>query len=179
MGDVEQMLRGLHGRKHNRILCQVVKAGLCHMPGEPSIGPLCAEVGDRTGKRNGAVYKALARTVHDIWEHGDRKELQRLMGYRLTEVEPPVKEVVTALITTLWSQSVRLEYRLQEGGLDRRVGISCRMTDLRTGEETMAVMPPFSRDRAAVTALSERWTREQLPLEQFRDMVLLDQLRER
>lgn len=179
MGYVEQMLSGLHGRKHNRILCQVVKAGLCHMPDEPSIGPLCAEVGERIGKRNDAVYKALARTVHDIWEHGDRKELERLMGYRLTEAEPTVKELVTALITTLWSQSVRLEYRLQEGGLDRRVGISCRMTDLRTGGETIVVMPPFSRDREEVTALAERWTREQMPLERFRDMIQLDQLRKR
>ena len=179
MGYVEQMLSGLHGRKHNRILCQVVEAGLCHMPGEPSIGVLCAEVGGRKEKRGDTIYKALTRTVRDIWEHGDRKELERLMGYRLTEVEPPAKELVTALISTLWNQSVQVEYRLQEGGLDHRVGISGRMVDLRTGEETSAVMAPFSRDQETVISLVERWTQEQLPLRQFRDMILLGELRER
>ena len=59
------------------------------------------------------------------------------------------------------------------------MGISCKRTDLRTGEETVVVMPPFSRDREAVMELAKRWTREQLPLEQFRDMILLDRLRER
>ena len=179
MGYVEQMLSGLHGRKHNRILRQVVEAGLARMPGELSIGLLCAEVGRENGKRGDTVYKALTRTVRDLWEHGDRKELERLMGYRLTEVEPSAKELVTALVSTLWSQCIRVEYHLQEGGLDHRVGISCRMVDLRTEEETSVVMAPFSRDREAVMELVERWNREQLPLQQFRDMILLGDLRER
>ena len=175
---VERMLSGLCKRKPYRTLCRVVDAGLSHMPEEAAIGALCAQVGAEIGKKEGAVYRALDRELEALWNQEDRGELERLMGYRLTEEMPPTKEVVTALVGTLWRQSVRVEYRLQEGGLDRRVGISCVRTDLRTGEETVAVMPPFSRDRAAVTALAERWTREQLPLERFRDMILLDQLRE-
>lgn len=178
MGYAEQTLNGLHGRKHNRILCQVVEAGLCHMPGELSLGTLCAEVGAQTNKQGDTVYKALTRTVRDIWEHGDRKELERLMGYRLTEAEPTVKELVTALIGTLWEQRIQVEYHLQEGGLDRKVGIACRSMDLRTGKVEHTIMPPFSRDRTAVTELIQRWNRDQLPMRQFRDMVLLGQLRE-
>lgn len=179
MRNAGQKLNNLHGRSSNRILCQIVEVGLAGMPKERTIGELCAEVGLLQGKKEAAVYKALVRIIHDIWENGDRKEMERWMGYRLTEEEPSAKEVVTALIGTLWSQCIRLEYRLQEGGLDHRVGIACKRTDLRTGEETVAVMPPFSRDREAVLELTERWTREQLPLEQFRDIILLGELRER
>lgn len=172
MRNVEQMLGGLRGRKHNRILCHVVSVGLARMPEEMLLGDLCAEAAEQMGKRQGAVYKALTRAAHDIWEYGDRRELERLMGYRQAE-EPPVKELVTALIQTLWQQEPGVEYCLQEGGLERKVGIRCRIA----GGET-CIMPPFSRDREAVLGLIDRWNREQLPLEQFRDMILLGQLRD-
>lgn len=172
MRNVEQALGGLHGRGHNRILCHVVSVGLDRMPEEALIGELCAEAAEQLGKQKDAVYRTLTRTAHDIWEHGDRQELERLMGYRQVE-EPSVKELVTTLIRTLWQQERRVEYCLQEGGLERKVGIRCRTTD-----GTVCVMPPFSRNREAVQALVDRWNREQLPLQQFRDMILLDQLRE-
>jgi hypothetical protein len=172
MRKVEQALVGLRGRNHNRILCRVVSVGLAHMPDEVLLGELCAETAERMGKRKDAVYKALTRTVHDIWEYGDRLELERLMGYRLAE-EPSVKELVTTLIRTLWRQDLRVEYCLQEGGLERKVGIRCCSAD---GE--VCIMPPFSRNREAVQLLIDRWNREQLSLDQFRDMILLGQLRE-
>lgn len=172
MRKVEQALGELRGRNHNRILCHVVSAGLDRMPEEALLGDLCAEAALRLGKQQSAVYKALTRTVHDIWEHGDRRELERLMGYRQVS-EPSAKEMVTALIRMLWQQELQVEYCLQEGGLERKVGIRCRVA----GGETCVIMPPFSRDREAVLALIERWNREQLPLEQFRDMILLNQLR--
>lgn len=172
MRSVEQALGGLHGRHHNRILCLVVHAGLTRMPEEALLGDLCAEAAEQLGKRKDTVYKALTRSAHDIWEHGDREELERLMGYRQAE-EPSVKELVTALIRTLWQQELRVEYCLQEGGLERKVGIRC----CSTGGE-VCIMPPFSRNREAVQLLIDRWNREQLPLEQFRDMILLGQLRE-
>lgn len=172
MRNVEQALEGLHGRNHNRILCLVVSAGLVRMPEEALIGDLCTEAAEQLGKQQSAVYKALTRTAHDIWENGDRQELERLMGYRQAE-EPSAKELVTALIRTLWEQEPRVEYCLQEGGLERKVGVCGRAVD---GE--VCILPPFSRNREAVLALIERWNREQLPLEQFRDMVLLGQLRD-
>lgn len=172
MRNVEQALNGLHGRNHNRILCRVVSAGLARMPEEALLGDLCAEAAEGLGKQQSAVYKALTRTAHDIWEYGDRQELERLMGYRLAE-EPSVKELVSTLIRTLWQQEPHVEYCLQEGGLERKVGIRCRGADGKT-----CIMSPFSRNREAVLALIDRWNREQLPMEQFQDMVLLGQLRE-
>ena len=172
MRNVEQALEGLHGRNHNRILCLVVSAGLARMPEEVLLGDLCAEAAEQLGKRPGAVYKALTRTAHDIWEHGDRQELERLMGYRQAE-EPSAKELVTALVRSLWQQEPHVEYGLQEGGLERKVGICCRAADGET-----CIMSPFSRNREAVLALIDRWNREQLPMEQFRDMILLGQLRD-
>lgn len=148
--------------------------GLSYMPEERSLGALCAEVGQQRGKRGDAIYKALTRTVHDIWENGDRQELDRLMGYRQA-AEPSAKEMVTALIRTLWNRDAQVEYRLQEGGVEQKVGIRCRVMS----EGFCIIMPPFSRDRAAVLRLIERWNREQLPVQQFRDMILLGQLREK
>jgi len=172
MRRVEQALKKLHGRNHNRILCHVVSVGLARMPEETLVGELCAQAAEQLGKQQSAVYKALTRTAHDIWEHGDRQELERLMGYRQAE-EPSVKELVAALIRTLWQQSPRVEYCLQEGGLERKVGICCR-----TADGDACIMSPFSRNREAVLILIERWNREQLPMEQFQDMVLLGQLRD-
>ena len=173
MRNVERELGKLHGRNHNRILCHVVSAALSHMPEEILLGDLCAEVGVEMGKHQEAVYKALTRTAHDIWEHGDREELERLMGYRQV-TEPSVKELVMVLVQTLWQQRPRVEYCLQEGGADRKVGIRCCVI----GQGTHVIMAPFSRNREAVSAMIDRWNREQLPVEQFRDMVLLGQLRE-
>ena len=68
---------------------------------------------------------------------------------------------------------------MQEGGLDYRMGIACRMEDISTGEETSVVMAPFSRDREAVMELIQRWNREQPPLQQFRDIILPGELWER
>lgn len=173
MRNVERELGKLHGRNHNRILCHVVSAALNHMPEEVLLGELCAEVGVEMGKHQDAVYKALTRTAHDIWEYGDREELERLMGYRQV-TEPSVKELVMVLVQSLWRQGPRVEYCLQEGGTDHKVGIRCCVL----GEGTHVIMAPFSRNREAVSAMIERWNREQLPVEQFRDMVLLGQLHE-
>lgn len=173
MRNVEQALKNLHGRNHNRILCHVVSAGLSHMPEEALLGDLCFEVAQQQGRQRDAVYKALTRTTHDIWEYGDRQELERLMGYHQI-TEPTVKEMVTALIRSLWQQEAHVEYSLAAGGLDHKVGILCKVVD----KGITVAMAPFSRDKEAVLALIDRWNREQLPLEQFKDMILLGQLRE-
>ena len=47
----------------------------------------------------------------------------------------------------------------------------------QTSGQEYVMMPPFSRDGAAVRSLVEQWNREQMPLRKFREMILLDQLR--
>lgn len=175
MRNVDQALGRLRGRKRDQVLCHVVKAGLRCRSEELHLGALCDQVGAACGKRGDAIYKSLTRAIHDIWEYGDRCELECLMGYHVVE-KPSAKEMVTALVQTLRGQEIQLEYRLQEGGLDQKVGVACRAVDLNTGEVEYVVMAPFSRNRETVCQLVEKWNREQMPMEKFREMVLLGKL---
>lgn len=173
MKRVAQVIAGISGRRSKKgywALCQVVEAALRDMPEERAIGVLCGEVGLRCGKQGDTVYKALARAVRDIWENGDRQALEQVTGCRLWE-EPSPKELVMELVQALWEQEAPVEYHVLEGGLEEKYGIWAR-----SGEEVFTAMAPFSRNREAVSRLVERWNREQLPIRQFQEMILLGEL---
>ena len=96
--------------------------------------------------------------------------LEQVVGYHLLE-EPSPKELVMSLTQALWSQEPAVEYHLLEGGLERKVGVWAQ-----TGDGDYLVMQPFSRDRTAVCRLVEQWNREQMPVQKFREMILLGEL---
>lgn len=176
MRKVAQVITCISGRRNKkgyRVLCQVIEAALQYMPEERPLGALCEEVGRPDGIKGETVYKALARVTQDIWENGDRQELERTMGYRLWE-EPSPKEMVMALVQTMWYSEAHVEYHLLEGGLEKKVGIWAKIA----GEKDYAAMAPFSRNREAVSQMVDRWNREQMPIQRFKDMILLGQLRD-
>ena len=176
MKRVARIVASFSGRRSKNsytVLCQVLEQALAAMPEERSMGALCQEVGEATGKKAEAVYKSLSRAVKDIWENGDRQALERVIGYHLLE-EPSPKELLVSLTQALWRQEPAVEYHLLEGGLERKVGVWAR-----TGENDYVVMQPFSRDREAVCRLVEQWNREQMPVQKFREMILLGQLMEK
>lgn len=173
MKKVAQIVAGFCGRRSKNgygVLCQILEAALAAMPEERPLGVLCEEVGRASGKKGETVYKALARASKDIWENGDRQKLEEVVGYRLRE-EPSPKELVTSLTQALWCGEV--EYHLLEGGLEQKVGIW-----VQTEENGYVALPPFSRNREAVCQLVEQWNREQMPVQKFREMILMDRLRE-
>ena len=99
MKKVAEVITRIGGRRSKNgygVLCQVVEAALRDMPEERSIGALCAEVGQRCGKKGETIYKSLARSVRDIWENGDRQTLEQVAGCRFRE-EPSPKELVMEL----------------------------------------------------------------------------------
>ena len=116
------------------------------------------------------VYKSLSRAVKDIWENGDRQALERAIGYHLLE-EPTPKELVMSLAQALWCQELAVEYHLLESGLEQKVGVWAR-----SGDDDYLVMQPFSRDRETVCRLVEQWNKEQMPIQKFREMILLGEL---
>ena len=173
MKRVARVVASFSGRRSKNsytVLCQVLEQALAAMPEERSIGELCREVGGATGKKAETVYKSLSRAVRDIWENGDRQALERAVGYHLLE-EPSPKELVVSLTQALWCRESAVEYHLLEGGLERKVGVWAR-----TGENDYVVMQPFSRDREAVCCLIDQWNREQMPVQKFREMILLGEL---
>ena len=175
MKKVAEVITRIGGRRSKNgygVLCQVVEAALRDMPEERSIGALCAEVGQRCGKKGETIYKALARAVRDIWENGDRQALEQVAGCRFRE-EPSPKELVMELVQALWDQEAPVEYHVLDGGLEKKYGIW-----VQSSGEAFTAMAPFTRDREAVSRLVERWNREQLPIGQFREMILLGELME-
>ena len=161
---------GRQGRNGCGVLCQVLEKALAAMPEELPLGVLCQEVGQQTGKKAEAVYKALSRSIKDIWENGDRQALEQAVGYRLLE-EPSPKELVVSLVQALWSQEMDVEYHVLEVAMEQKVGIWAR-----TEENEYVVMPPFSRDRETVSRLVEQWNQEQMPLQKFREIILLGEM---
>ena len=161
---------GRRGKSSYIILCQVLEQALAAMPEEPSMGALCQEVGQSSGKKAETVYKSLSRAVKDIWENGDRQALERAIGYHLLE-EPTPKELVMSLAQALWCQELAVEYHLLESGLEQKVGVWAR-----SGDDDYLVMQPFSRDRETVCRLVEQWNKEQMPIQKFREMILLGEL---
>lgn len=175
MKEVSQIVAGFsgqHWKSGHTMLCMILEAALAAMPEERAMGELCREVSRTCRKTEEAVYKAAARAVRDIWEYGDRQVLEQTVGYRLLE-EPTPKELVTSLTQVLWHQEAVVEYRVLESDLEGKFGILAQ-----TSGEEYVMMPPFSRDEAAIRSLVEQWNREQMPLRRFREMILLDQLRQ-
>lgn len=173
MKKVAQIVAGFCSRRNKSgyaVLCQVLEAALAAIPEERPLGLLCEEVGRMSGKKGGTIHKALARTTREIWENGDRQELERVIGYRLLE-EPSPKELVMSLTQALWCGESRIEYHLLEGGVEQKVGVWAR-----TGEDEYVVMPPFSCNREVVGQLVDQWNREQMPVQKFREMILVGEL---
>lgn len=172
MKKVAQVIARISGRRSKGgygVLCQVVEAALRDMPEERPIGVLCQEVGLHSGKKGDAVYKSLARAVRDIWENGDRQALEQVTGCRHRE-EPSPKELVVELVQALWEQEGPAEYHVLEGGFEKKYGIWGR------GGGELTFMAPFTYNREGVDRLVERWNREQLPIRQFQEMILLGEL---
>lgn len=172
MKQVAQVIARISGRRSKggySVLCQVVEAALRDMPEERPIGLLCEEVGQHCGKQGGTIYKSLSRAVRDVWENGDRRALEEVTGCRFLE-EPSPKELVITLAEALWEPESLVEYRVLEGGLEKKYGIWCQ-----SGGESM-IMGPFTHNREGLGRLVERWNREQLPLRQFQEMLVMGEL---
>ena len=94
-------ISGRRGKSCYYVLCCVVKTAIQYLPAEISMQELCSEAGDLCGKKKEAVLKALSRATKDIWEYGNRQELNRVMGHDLYE-KPSPKDLVIALAQLLW-----------------------------------------------------------------------------
>lgn len=96
-------------------LCCLVKAAVPRMPGTFSMETLYPEAQRYSEKEKDTLAKALSRAAEDIWDCGDRAELQKLFQRVLRE-KPTPKDLVRALALSVWRQRRRC---------GRRCAISC------------------------------------------------------
>ena len=74
-------------------LCCLVKAAIPRMPGTFSMETLYPEAQRYSEKEKDTLAKALSRAAEDIWDCGDRAELQKLFQRVLRE-KPTPKDLV-------------------------------------------------------------------------------------
>lgn len=88
-----QLVDTLAGRAGNNCYYMLTLAATemkLHCPDRPPVmSVIYPAVAKQTGHSVDAVSKAVARAVTDIWERGDRKALERVVGRRLIEKPSP------------------------------------------------------------------------------------------
>ncbi|MUU10194.1 MAG: hypothetical protein EP146_01475 [Oscillibacter sp.] len=82
-------------------LCCLVKAAIPRMPGTFSMETLYPEAQRYSEKEKDTLAKALSRAAEDIWDCGDRAELQKLFQRVLRE-KPTPKDLVRVLALSVW-----------------------------------------------------------------------------
>lgn len=81
-------------------LCCLVKAAIPRMPGTFSMETLYPEAQRYSEKEKDTLAKALSRAAEDIWDCGDRAELQKLFQRVLRE-KPTPKDLVRVLALSI------------------------------------------------------------------------------
>lgn len=100
-------ISGRRGKNCYCVLCRAVTVVVRYLPEEPQMKTICAETAQICGKGVPAVWKALSRAVDDLWEHGDREELERVLGH-LPQEKPSPRDVVLLLACKLWCDGMQM-----------------------------------------------------------------------
>ena len=106
MNKIRQTIRSISG--HNNQMCYIelqyaVQIVLERLPEYPQMKEIQREVIRRTGKKAtpDAVSKAISRAARDIWDYGDRSQLEQIFHRPLWE-QPSPKSMVFTLAEYLW-----------------------------------------------------------------------------
>lgn len=143
-------------------LCCLVKAAIPRMPGTFSMETLYPEAQRYSEKEKDTLAKALSRAAEDIWDCGDRAELQKLFQRVLRE-KPTPKDLVRVLALSIWRRrkAVRpqVRYQVLETRHPRRFGFSGESWE---PERHLVVLLP-GREQAEVEQLVRRLNQRQDP----------------
>ena len=119
----------------------------------------------------GTLSKALSRVMRDIWDHGDRRELEKLFGGELVE-QPAPRALVLRLAEAAWQKRPapgrEIRYRLWRSLTDESYGVAVDIEE----PEYHAVTSTFCRDLKTAEELVRRLNQGQIPLEIFEERYL-------
>ncbi len=139
-------------------LCCLVKAAIPRMPGTFSMETLYPEAQRYSEKEKDTLAKALSRAAEDIWDCGDRAELQ--------------KDLVRVLALSVWRRrkAVRpqVRYQVLETRHPRRFGFSGESWE---PERHLVVLLP-GREQAEVEQLVRRLNQRQIPIQEAEERFL-------
>ena len=137
-------------------LCCLVKAAIPRMPGTFSMETLYPEAQRYSEKEKDTLAKALSRAAEDIWDCGDRAELQKLFQRVLRE-KPTPKAV-----------RPQVRYQVLETRHPRRFGFSGESWE---PERHLVVLLP-GREQAEVEQLVRRLNQRQIPIQEAEERFL-------
>lgn len=127
-------------------LCCLVKAAIPRMPGTFSMETLYPEAQRYSEKEKDTLAKALSRAAEDIWDCGDRAELQKLFQRVLRE-KPTPKDLVRVLALSIWRRrkAVRpqVRYQVLETRHPRRFGFSGESWEPNVNSKTRISLKNF------------------------------------
>ena len=126
-------------------LCCLVKAAIPRMPGTFSMETLYPEAQRYSEKEKDTLAKALSRAEEDIWDCGDRAELQKLFQRVLRE-KPTPKDLVRVLALSVCGESWEPERHL------------------------VGLLP--GREQAEVEQLVRRLNQRQIPIQEAEERFL-------
>ena len=152
-------------------LCCLVETAIPHLPGTFSMEALYAEARAESGKEKDTLAKSLSRAAEDIWDCGDRAELQKLFQRVLRE-KPTPKDLVRVLALSIWRRrkAVRpqVRYQVLETRHPRRFGFSGESWE---PERHLVVLLP-GREQAEVEQLVRRLNQRQIPIQEAEERFL-------
>lgn len=102
--ELVSLISGNRTRECYYILCLAVNIALSYQPSEPQMKLLCMEVGKKSGKTALSIEKSVSRVTDDIWNNGNRDNLNRLFNNKLLK-KPKPKNLIYTISEHVWINS--------------------------------------------------------------------------
>ena len=176
MKEIKETFARISGHRNQAcytVLCYAAEAACRYQPQEPQMKTILADAAARMGmvEMPGTLSKALSRVMRDIWDHGDRRELEKLFGGELVE-QPAPRALVLRLAEAAWQKRPapgrEIRYRLWRSLTDESYGVAVDIEE----PEYHAVTSTFCRDLKTAEELVRRLNQGQIPLEIFEERYL-------
>ena len=108
MKDIKEIVTRLSGHRNRAcypVLCCAAEVVRKYQPHEPQMKLVLAEaklmMKDGKQRKENSLFKALPRALDDIWENGDRKELEKVFGRKVID-RPTPRELVCQIAEYAW-----------------------------------------------------------------------------
>ena len=176
MKEIKEAVARISGHRNQACytaLCYAAEAARRYQPQEPRMKTILADAAAQMGAPGGVstLSKALSRVTRDIWDHGDRRELEKLFGGTLLE-QPSPRALVLRLAESVWRSRAApgsgIVYRQWQSLSDGSYGIAVDVKE----PKYHAVTSPFCREQETVERLVRQLNRDQVPLETFEERYL-------
>lgn len=152
-------------------LCCLVKAAIPRMPGTFSMETLYPEAQRYSEKEKDTLAKALSRAAEDIWDCGDRAELQKLFQRVLRE-KPTPKDLVRVLALSIWRRRKAVRPQVRYQVLETRHPPAIRIQRRILGTGATSGGPAAGKEQAEVEQLVRRLNQRQIPIQEAEERFL-------